>query len=74
MSVSDDAITDEKRGLIYRAQVRLNQTKIQVENKYVNLSPGMVASVEIKTGQRRLIEYFLSPLLEYRSESLRERC
>jgi hemolysin D len=30
-------------------------------------------TVEIKTGQRRVIEYLLSPILRYRQESLRER-
>jgi len=33
----------------------------------------MAVTVEIKTGKRRLIEYFLSPLLQYKDESLRER-
>jgi len=33
----------------------------------------MAVKVEIKTGKRRLIEYFLSPLLQYKDESLRER-
>jgi len=32
----------------------------------------MAVTVEIKTGQRRLIEYILSPILRYRQESLRE--
>jgi hemolysin D len=35
-----------------------------VEDKLVNLAPGMSVSVEIKTGQRRLIEFFLSQLLK----------
>lgn len=46
---------------------------IQVEDKLVNLSPGMAVSVEVKTGHRRLIEFFLSPLLKYGQESIRER-
>jgi hemolysin D len=33
----------------------------------------MAVTVEIKTGQRRVIEYLLSPILRYRQESLRER-
>jgi hemolysin D len=33
----------------------------------------MNATVEIKTGKRRLIEFLLSPVLRYRQESLRER-
>jgi hemolysin D len=39
----------------------------------VDLSPGMAVTVEIKTGQRRIIEFLLSPLLRYKQESLRER-
>ena len=46
---------------------------MQVEDKTVNLSAGMAVTVEIKTGKRRVIEYFLSPLLQHGNESLRER-
>jgi len=34
---------------------------MQVEDKLVNLTPGMAVTVEIKTGSRRVIEYLLSP-------------
>lgn len=71
--VSNDAVNDEKRGLIFPARVNLQRATIQVENKTVNLSPGMAVTVEVKTAQRRVIEYFLSPLLQYKDESLRER-
>ena len=46
---------------------------MQVEDKFVNLSPGMAVTVEIKTGNRRIISYLLSPLIRYQHESLRER-
>jgi hemolysin D len=46
---------------------------MQIEDKMVNLAPGMAVTVEIKTGARRPIEYLMSPLLRYRQESLRER-
>lgn len=71
--LSNDAIADEQLGLIYKAQVTMEKMDIQVENKLVKLSPGMTVAVEIKTGKRRLIEYFLSPLLRYKQESIRER-
>jgi hemolysin D len=71
--VAHDAINDEKRGLIYSTQASLQRATVQVEDKTVNLSAGMVVTMEIKTGSRRVIEYFLSPLLQYGSESLRER-
>jgi hemolysin D len=71
--VSEDAIADEKKGLVYSARLRLDSTDIQIDDRRVRLSPGMAASAEIKTGSRRVIEYFLSPLLQYQHESLRER-
>lgn len=72
-SVSHDAINDEKRGLIYSTRVKMDKANINVDGTDVNLSPGMAVSVEIKTGKRRVIEYFLSPLMQYGHESLRER-
>jgi hemolysin D len=59
--------------LTYAARISVNETRMQIENKLVDLAPGMATTVEIKTGQRRIIEYLLSPLLRYRQESLRER-
>lgn len=73
ISVSHDAINDEKRGLIYSMRVKMERTRINVDGTDVNLSPGMAVSVEIKTGKRRVIEYFLNPLLQYGHESLQER-
>jgi hemolysin D len=46
---------------------------MQVEENLVNLCAGMAATIEIKTGSRRIIDYLLSPLLKYSQESLRER-
>jgi hemolysin D len=51
----------------------MDRSTIQVEGRQVNLSPGMAVTVEIKTGQRRMIEYLLSPLLKSVKESMRER-
>lgn len=73
LSVSDDAVPIEKVGLVYTSRVSMERSTIQVEGKQVNLSPGMAVTVEIKTGQRRVMEYFLSPLLKGLKESVRER-
>ncbi len=71
--VSTDAINDEKKGLIYLARVAMLKKDLDVGQVKVPLTPGMAVSVEIKTGKRRAIEYFLSPLLEQTSESFGER-
>ena len=73
LTVSDDAVPIEKVGLVYPTRVRIDRSTMHVEGKQVNLSPGMAVTVEIKTGQRRIIEYLLSPLLKSMKESLRER-
>lgn len=71
--VSKDALNDEKRGLLYLTKIRLKKTAIAVNGQQEVLVPGMVATAEIKTGQRAVIEYFLSPVMQYKEESLRER-
>lgn len=79
LSVSDDAVPlDAKKGksmdeLVFATRVSMERAVIPVEGKLVHLSPGMAVTVEIKTGQRRVIEYLLSPLLKSAKESMRER-
>jgi hemolysin D len=57
----------------YAARVSLDRTQMQVDDKLLNLSPGMAVTVEIKTGSRRIIGYLLSPIMRHAQESLRER-
>ncbi|AQT61440.1 HlyD family type I secretion periplasmic adaptor subunit [Cellvibrio sp. PSBB023] len=71
--ISDDAIIDEKLGLVYTMHLKMHKSTIRVEAKSVKLIPGMAVTAEVKTTQRRVIEYFLSPLLRYKQESIRER-
>jgi hemolysin D len=72
-AISNDAVADERLGLVYPVRVLLDTAVIKVRDKWVQLSPGMSVTVEVKTGKRRIIEYFLSPLLRYKHESIRER-
>jgi len=73
IGLSTDAVTDAKQGLVYKMRVRMERSQIDVGGRRVALGPGMAVTVESKTGARRVIEYFLSPLLRYRDESMRER-
>ncbi|WP_370125915.1 HlyD family type I secretion periplasmic adaptor subunit [Bradyrhizobium ottawaense] len=59
--------------LIYSARIGLDGTQLNIDGRMINVSPGMAISAEIKTGQRRIIEYLLSPLLRYKQDALRER-
>ena len=73
IDVSSDAVQDEQLGFVYPTRVALAKATMEVNGKTVNLTPGMTATVEIKTGTRRAIEYILTPLLRYGRESMRER-
>ena len=67
--------TSEPKGqeLNYSARILLDRTEMQIDDRTVNLLPGMATTVEIKTGSRTMLSYLLSPLLRYRQETLRER-
>jgi hemolysin D len=67
--------TSEPKGqeLNYSARISLDRTQMQIDDRMVNLSPGMAVTVEIKTGSRNILSYLLSPLRRYRHETLRER-
>ncbi len=73
VDLSNDAVADEHKGLVYKMRVVMESSQVSVNGKPVALSPGMSVSVESKTGTRRMIEFFLSPLLRYADESVRER-
>jgi len=73
ISISNDAIEDEKRGLLYSMRIQLKQNYIRVGARNIPLIPGMVVSAEVKTDKRKVIEYFLNPLKQSTHESFGER-
>ncbi|GGC04060.1 HlyD family type I secretion periplasmic adaptor subunit [Marinobacterium zhoushanense] len=73
LKLSSDAKVADKQGLIYPVRVSIDKSSMHVDDYDVALKSGMAVSAEIKTGRRKLIEFFLAPFLRYTSESLRER-
>lgn len=73
-ATSTDVGSDPKgQELSYAARISVDRPQLEVDDKVVNLSPGMAVTAEIKTGSRRVISYLLSPIMRYGQESLRER-
>jgi hemolysin D len=72
-ALSADAVVDSQRGPVYTMRVTLEDQAMQVEGRQLPLVPGMNATVETMTGQRRLIEFVLSPLMRHLDEAARER-
>lgn len=57
----------------YMARIAVSENGLQTEHGFVALEPGMTVVAEIKTGRRRVIDYLLSPLQQYRHDTFRER-
>lgn len=69
VSISPDTIEDEKLGSVYKMKVELERSSLNIDGRDIKISPGMNVSVEVKTGKRRIIEFFLSPIIKYAKES-----
>ncbi|MEI2455590.1 HlyD family type I secretion periplasmic adaptor subunit [Lysobacter firmicutimachus] len=73
LNVSRDSVKDDQLGLVFPARVELSRLHMSSDGKKFPLQAGMSVTAEIRTGKRRVIDYVLSPLREYRSEALKER-
>jgi hemolysin D len=72
VALSADALADQALGLVYLARVRLADIAGQGQPN-LHLEPGMAVTVEIRTGERRVIELLLNPLVRAMKEAGRER-
>lgn len=72
-SISRDAVQDRDMGLVYVATVTLDRAYIDTDGRRAALAPGLAATVDIKTGTRRIISDLLSPLQTSIAQAGRER-
>lgn len=73
--ISADTITDEARPdePYYRIRVRTDRSHLEGQEGPLPIIPGMVATVEILTGEKSVLDYILKPVLKVRDNALRER-
>lgn len=71
--ISADTITNVEGETVYRVIVRTGETHIQEGDQELPVIPGMVATVDIQTGEKTVLDYLLNPIVRIRSEALRER-
>jgi hemolysin D len=60
-------------GLVYAARIRLSRNTIRLAGRDQLIAPGLAVQAEIKTGERRIIAYLLSPIARSLDEAGRER-
>jgi hemolysin D len=65
--------TNKTQNLVFPVTIELSKLAIATDTRDVPLTPGMMATVEVLTGSRRVIDYLLSPLREVASTAGRER-
>jgi adhesin transport system membrane fusion protein len=71
--ISADSITDDKGNSFYLVNVRTQKNHLGSEGDPLPIIPGMVATVDILTGQKTILSYLLKPVLRAKYMALRER-
>lgn len=77
--ISADTIADdrpergEKGETFYRVMVRTGRNHLGTDDHPLPIIPGMLATVEILTGKKTVLDYMLRPARLLRDEALRER-
>ncbi|WP_122745572.1 HlyD family type I secretion periplasmic adaptor subunit [Pseudomonas viridiflava] len=71
--IGADTITDDKDNSFYLIQVRTDSNHLGSDSRPLLIIPGMIATVDIITGEKSVLDYLLKPVLKARAEALRER-
>lgn len=69
--IGADTITDADGEEFYEVIIRTDKNVLEAGGKEYPIIPGMVASVDIKTGTNSVLSYLLKPILRARVEALR---
>ncbi len=72
-NISADTILDEKGESFYQVRVRTKQNYLGNDEKKLPIIPGMIAEVDVLTGQKTVLDYFMKPILRARQIALTER-
>ncbi|KTD19406.1 HlyD family type I secretion periplasmic adaptor subunit [Legionella israelensis] len=75
--ISADTITEEKSNnkeeSFYVIRVRTEKNHLGTEKNPLPIIPGMLATVDILTGEKTVLEYILKPIIKAQKTALRER-
>lgn len=73
VDISADTITNEKDESFYRVKILTEQSELKRKGEILPIIPGMVASVDILTGDKTVMEYLLKPFIKTLDEAMNER-
>ena len=72
-SISQNSIEDEDLGPVYEIYITPDENSMLIDGKKQKISAGMTLNAEIKIGKRRIIEFFIYPLIKYMDEGVNVR-
>ena len=76
IEISADSIVDKEskdNKTYYKVIVKTNQNYLEKDGRKLPIIPGMIANVDIVTGQKTILDFLLKPILKAKSDSLHER-
>ena len=71
--IDKDSKDDPKLGPVYTVQVLPQQQDLMIDGHWRHLSTGLSVTAEVKTGKRRIIEFFIYPLIKHLDEGMSVR-
>ncbi|MDX8492390.1 HlyD family type I secretion periplasmic adaptor subunit [Mesorhizobium sp. VK22B] len=73
-NITADSLVDQKTGEpYYQVRVATEKSTLQRNGKSYSIIPGMICSVDIKTGRKTILNYLLKPINKARQEAMSER-
>lgn len=72
-SISADTIEDEEGNSFYHVRIRTKETELKRKGEILPIIPGMVASVDILTGEKTVMQYLLKPFIKTLDNAMNER-
>ncbi|TIU29834.1 MAG: HlyD family type I secretion periplasmic adaptor subunit [Mesorhizobium sp.] len=73
-TITADSLVDQKTGEpYYQVRVATEKSTLQRNGKTYSIIPGMICSVDIKTGRKTILNYLLKPINKARQEAMSER-
>ena len=73
VKISPDTITDKKDNTFYMINVETETNYLGTKDNPLAITPGMMASVDIVTGKKTVMQYILKPILKSKQYVFSER-
>lgn len=73
VDISADTIEDEEGNSFYRVRLRTYENELKRRGEVLPIIPGMVASIDVLTGEKTVMQYLLKPFIKTLDNAMNER-